>query len=55
MTDQKLKEMKEAYTAIAMDLLRVRTFANRAYDRLTELGELIEQEEAKNAESRKAD
>ena len=51
MTEQELKAIKAAYEEGMMHLMRVRTFAERANDELIKLGELLEQQGAKNADN----
>ena len=48
MTKQELEEMKTAYEEGMMHLMRVRTYAERANAELIRLGELLEQQGAKN-------
>ena len=45
------KAIKAAYEEGMMHLMRVRTFAERANDELIKLGELLEQQGAKNADN----
>ena len=51
MTEQELKAIKIAYEEAMMHLLRVRTFVEKADAEMTRLGELIEQQGAKDADN----